>query len=145
MRPLSNKKIAELLAREAETAKMPAQKALRAAARRAFMWEEEAADIVAKGRSLTELDKIGPCIAQLVKRWIDKPPAVPEVPDVRRQFLTITEARADGGIGHLRNRGFTAAAALIAGIPKDRILNFLSRDKLLEWTSSLRESRSQAA
>jgi len=42
---LTNLEIAELLAREAESAKQPVQRALRRASRRAFLWPEEAADI----------------------------------------------------------------------------------------------------
>lgn len=91
---LSNCDLAELLAREAEHAKYPAQKALRRASRRAFLWEEEASDVVASGRSLTELTAVGPYIEQLILRWLDKPPEIPAPPEIRRQFLTIAEARA---------------------------------------------------
>lgn len=91
---LTNSDIAELLAREAEHAKMPAQKALRAASRRAFMWPEEAAELVQQGRSLTELPKVGPFIDKVIQRWLDNPPAVPDPPEIRRQFLTATHATA---------------------------------------------------
>lgn len=96
MRPatLTNADIAELLALESESAKMPAQKALRGASRRAFMWDEEAADLVRAKRSLTELASVGPYIAQLIKRWIENPPALPKPPEIRRQFLTMTAAQA---------------------------------------------------
>ena len=91
---LSNSDIAELLAVAAESAKMPAQKALRRASRRAFLWPEEAANVLRQGRSLTELTAVGPYIEALIQRWMDKPPAVPERPPLRRQFLTVTEAQA---------------------------------------------------
>ena len=91
---ITNSDIAELLALEAEQAKMPAQKALRRASRRALMWPEEAADILREGRKLTELESVGPYIAQLLKRWIEKPPEVPKPPEIRRQFLTVTRAKA---------------------------------------------------
>jgi hypothetical protein len=52
---LPNSAIAELLALAAETAKMPFQKALRRASRKAFLWPEEAALILQENRSLTEL------------------------------------------------------------------------------------------
>ena len=94
MDALTNSGIAELLAREAESAKMPAAKALRRASRRAFLWEEEASDLVAQGRSLTELTAVGPYIASLMKRWIDKPPDLPRPPEIRRQFLTWTQAQS---------------------------------------------------
>src|ERR1041385_2220849 len=48
---LPNSAIAELLAIAAENAKMPLQKALRRASRKAFMWAEEAAVMVQSGRS----------------------------------------------------------------------------------------------
>jgi histidinol phosphatase-like PHP family hydrolase len=91
---LTNAQVAELLALESESAKMPAQKALRAASRRALMWEEEAADLLKAGRSLTELANVGPYIADLLQRWIERPPDVPQPPEIRRQFLTITEAKS---------------------------------------------------
>lgn len=91
---ITNSDIAELLALEAEQAKMPAQKALRRASRRALMWPEEASDILREGRKLTELENVGLYIAQLLKRWIEKPPEVPKPPEIRRQFLTVTGARA---------------------------------------------------
>lgn len=91
---ITNADIAELLAQEALTAKMPAQKALRRASRRALFWGEEAADIHQQGRSLTELTAVGPYIARLISGWIEESPEVPEAPDIRRGFLTLTEARA---------------------------------------------------
>jgi histidinol phosphatase-like PHP family hydrolase len=91
---LRNSDIAELLAIEAESAKMPAQKALRRASRRAFLWPEEAASLVERGRSLTELESVGPYIEKIIIRWVEKPPAVPAPPEIRRQFFTMTEAQA---------------------------------------------------
>jgi histidinol phosphatase-like PHP family hydrolase len=94
---LTNAQIAELLAREAATAKMPAQKALRRASRRAFFWPEEAADLHRQGRSLTELTAVGPYLQRLIAAWLEDPPEVPDAPDVRQGFLTLTEARATLG------------------------------------------------
>ena len=91
---LANSDIAELLAIESESAKMPAKKALRSASRRAFMWPEEAADLLRQGRSLTELQSVGPYIGNLIRRWLEDPPAIPPRPAIRKQFLTITEAKA---------------------------------------------------
>ena len=93
MPALKNSQIAELLATEAESAKWPAQKALRRASRHAFLWPEEATAVVEQGRSLTELQSVGPYIEKVIQRWIDKPPVVPKPPEIRRQFLTMTEAR----------------------------------------------------
>lgn len=91
---LTNVDIAELLAVESEGAKMPAKKALRGASRRAFMWPEEAADLLRERRPLTGLAGVGPYIANLIRRWMDKPPAIPEPPSIRRQFLSAAQAKA---------------------------------------------------
>jgi histidinol phosphatase-like PHP family hydrolase len=91
---LTNAQIAELLAQEAVRVKVPAQKALRRASRRAFLWAEEATEISQQGRPLTELTAVGPYISRLILGWMQKPPEVPEPPDLRRGFLTLTEARA---------------------------------------------------
>src|SRR5207245_4124043 len=91
---LTNSDLAELLAREAETAQMPAQKALRRASRRALFWSEEAADLLQQGRELTELTAVGPYLKKIIERWIEDPPAIPERPAIRQGFLTLTEARA---------------------------------------------------
>src|SRR5689334_6674050 len=91
---ITNAQIAELLALEATRAKMPAQKALRRASRRALFWEEEAAEIERGGRHLTELTAVGPYIGKLISGWLIDPPVVPPVPEIRRGFLTRTQARA---------------------------------------------------
>jgi histidinol phosphatase-like PHP family hydrolase len=91
---LTNSDLAELLARESETAQMPAQKALRRASRRALFWSEEAADLLKQGRELTELSAVGPYLKKLIEGWIEDPPAIPERPAIRHGFLTLTEARA---------------------------------------------------
>lgn len=90
---LKNSAIAELLAKEAEDAKYPAERALRRAARQAFLWEVEAEELVQKGRPLTELSGVGPFIATLLRRWIDDPPPAPDIPPIRAGFLSIPEAR----------------------------------------------------
>ncbi len=87
-----NAEIAELLALAAETAKMPLQKALRRASRKAFMWPEEASSLLAEGRELTELPGVGPHLARLITGWIQNPPEVLPSPEIRRGFLTLTEA-----------------------------------------------------
>lgn len=94
-RSLSNSDIAELLAVAAETAKMPLQKALRRASRKALFWEEEAAVLLEQSRSLAEeLPGVGTSLDRIIRRWIDDPPEVPKPPELRRNFLTLTEARA---------------------------------------------------
>jgi histidinol phosphatase-like PHP family hydrolase len=91
---LSNSAIAELLAVAAETAKMPLQKALRRASRKAFLWEEEVSLLLSQERSLTELPGVGPSLDRIIRRWIENPPTVPVVPEIRRGFLTLPESRA---------------------------------------------------
>jgi len=56
---LSNIDIAELLAQQAERETGGLSRALRRAARSAFLWPEEVSDLVAQNRSLTELRSIG--------------------------------------------------------------------------------------
>jgi putative hydrolase len=91
---LPNSSIAELLALAAESAKMPLQKALRRASRKALMWPDEAAGMVEEGRSLTELPGVGPSLSKIIRRWIDDPPEICALPETRSHFLTLTEARA---------------------------------------------------
>jgi histidinol phosphatase-like PHP family hydrolase len=92
--PLPNSSISELLALAAENAKMPLQKALRRASRKALMWPEEASVMVQEDRSLTELPGVGPSLNKMIRRWIDDPPEIPTPPEIRAYFLTLTEARA---------------------------------------------------
>jgi DNA polymerase (family 10) len=49
------------------------------------------------------------------------------------------------GAAQLRFMEYSAAVALMAGIAKERILNFMSCDELLEWTAALREKHQWAA
>ena len=90
---LTNSAIAELLALEAVEASHFVQNALRRASRRAFLWPEEAAQLVQGKRSLTELSGVGPYIERLMMKWIGDPPRVPKPPVIRRDFLTIPQAR----------------------------------------------------
>jgi histidinol phosphatase-like PHP family hydrolase len=91
---LSNARIAELLALAAEEAKMPLQKALRRASRKAFLWTEEVGNLVEEGRSLTELPAVGPALDRIIRAWVADPPDAPAPRDIRTGFLTLTEARA---------------------------------------------------
>lgn len=91
---LKNSEIAELLAREAEHAKQPLQRALRRASRRAFLWPEEAADIYRQGETLTQLSGIGPYLSKLIVQWLSKPPDSPDIPEIRSDFLTMADAKS---------------------------------------------------
>src|SRR4051794_18052795 len=92
---MTNSRLSELLACAAESAEGMRQKALKRASRSAFLWTEEAADLLAAGRDLTEFSSVGPFIAGQLRGWIETPPAEPsEVDPLRHDFLTIAEARA---------------------------------------------------
>jgi hypothetical protein len=84
---LTNSNIAELLANQSETARMPLQKALRGASRRAFLWPEEAAQLMKKDRSLTEFSGVGPYLEKLIRGWIKNPLELREPSEIREGFL----------------------------------------------------------
>jgi len=90
---LRNAAIAELLALEAERQEGIRQRAYRKAARSAFLWPEQARDLFAAGRSLTELKGIGPFIAHTLRAWLEQPPKTISPPPLRRDFLTLADAR----------------------------------------------------
>ena len=91
---LSNTDIAELLAQEAESESGILTRAFRRAARSAFLWPEEVANVIAQNRSLTELRAIGPFIERQIRHWIDKPPRpTHRAPTIRRDFISLAKAR----------------------------------------------------
>jgi hypothetical protein len=94
---LDNGEIAELLAVEGDAAKPPLQKAFRLAARRAFLWPEEASQLLRERRSLTELPGIGPYLEKIIRRWIENPPAVKASPEIRTGFLTTSASSESSG------------------------------------------------
>ena len=92
---LTNSEIAELLAREAEKESGILTRAYRRAARSAFLWPEQVADLIRQNRPLTELRSIGPFITKRILRWMDHPPKQkPRPPAIRRDFLALADARA---------------------------------------------------
>jgi len=91
---VSNAEIAELLAREAETAKPPLTKAFRRAARKALLWTQEASHLLETGLLLTKLPGIGPYLEKIVLRWLTAPPDPVEPPPLRSNFLTLTQAQS---------------------------------------------------
>ena len=91
---LSNSELAELLALEAERESGILSRAYRRAARSAFLWPEQVADLITQNRPLTELRSIGPFITKRIHRWIDNPPkAKVRVPPIRRDFIALADAR----------------------------------------------------
>ena len=92
--PPDNGELAELLSLEAGDAPHLVQRALRRAARSAFLWPEEARDLFAQGRSPSELAHVGPFLEKKIREWIEGNVHPPPGPDIRAQFLTTTKARA---------------------------------------------------
>jgi histidinol phosphatase-like PHP family hydrolase len=90
---LSNGHLAELMARAAEGEEGHRQRALRRAARSALLWPEEITEVLAAGRSPTELPVVGPWVARRIREWVEDPPQLPDPPELRRGFLTMARAR----------------------------------------------------
>lgn len=91
---LSNADLAELLGLEADAAQGHRKRALGRASSAALLWAEEAAAIARDGRSLTELEAVGPGIERRLVQWLEKPPEVPGPPPARRGFNTFAAAGA---------------------------------------------------
>jgi histidinol phosphatase-like PHP family hydrolase len=92
VRAIRNGDIAELLAREAEGVTGNLQRAFRRAARSAFLWPREAAEILEAGESLTSLAGVGPYLEKRIQTWIESGSIV-RPPALRRDFLTLAQAR----------------------------------------------------
>lgn len=90
---LSNADLVELLRIAGDEESDHRRRALHRASRAAMFWPEEAADVAAAGRSLTELRSVGPWVGARIHGWFDEPPAVPEPDETRRDFLTFAEVR----------------------------------------------------
>jgi histidinol phosphatase-like PHP family hydrolase len=89
----TNGQLADLLWIAAAEETEHRRRALRRAASAARFWPEEAADVAAAGRSLTELRAVGPWIAAQIHDWLDAPPPPPEPEENRRGYLTMAEVR----------------------------------------------------
>ncbi len=87
---LTNLELAELLARRAEISKPPFSKALKRASRRALSWPVEARTVA----NLGELPGIGPALTRLLGEWFENPPEPEEPPPLRRDFLSVAQARS---------------------------------------------------
>ena len=90
---LDNAAIAELLAHEAQQENGHLRQAYRRAARKAFLWEHEAHDLLTAGRSFTELEGIGPFLDRRIREWFEKSPAPVSPPQIRSEFLTLARVR----------------------------------------------------
>ncbi|HZN43076.1 MAG TPA: PHP domain-containing protein [Actinomycetota bacterium] len=90
---LTNADLVELLRRAGDDESDHRRRALHRASRAAMFWPEEAGDVAASGRSLTELRSVGPWVGAKIHGWLDEPPVVPEPDETRRDFLTLAEVR----------------------------------------------------
>lgn len=92
--PVTNLDIAELLARRSEETEGQRARAYRRASRAALGWHEEASEMLAAGRSLTELYGVGDKLAGRIEAWIEEEPEVGERPPSRTGFITMAMARS---------------------------------------------------
>lgn len=90
---LTNADLGELLFATSREETDHRRRALTRASRAAWFWPEEAGELAASGRPLTELRSVGPWIAGLIEAWLEHPPAVPEPDETRRGFLTYAQVR----------------------------------------------------
>ncbi len=90
---MGNETIAELLARKAEETPQPAQRAIRRAARRVFLWEVEDEELAQQGTSLTQLSGVGPYIEKMIRQWLEHPPLSIVPSSIRSDFVTLCQAR----------------------------------------------------
>jgi histidinol phosphatase-like PHP family hydrolase len=90
---LPNGDLAVLLWNASRDEKDHRRRALERASRAARFWPEEAGEVAAAGRSLTELRAVGPWVAAKIHEWLDASPVVPEADETQRDFLTYAEVR----------------------------------------------------
>jgi histidinol phosphatase-like PHP family hydrolase len=91
---LTNADVGELLWRASREETDHRRRALERASRASRFWPEEVHDLATGGRPLTDLRAVGPWIATQIETWLEHPPAVPEVDETRRGFLTYAEVRS---------------------------------------------------
>lgn len=92
---LTNREIGELLARRAEEIDDEHRsRAYRRAARASLIWPVEVTELLEAGGSLRDLHAVGPRLAGRIRGWLEQPPEVPDPPEARTGFLTLSEARA---------------------------------------------------
>jgi putative hydrolase len=90
---LTNAVIGELLWRASAEESDHRRRALRQASRAARFWPEEAANVAAAGRALTELRNVGPWVAARIHAMLDEPPVPLEPDDTRSGYLTMAQVR----------------------------------------------------
>ena len=88
---ITNARLAELLAEQAEEESGILVRAYRRAARSALFWPEMAAVLVEKDEPLTMLKGIGPFLATRIREWIENGLTGRKPPPIRRDFLTLAD------------------------------------------------------
>jgi len=167
---LSNADLAELLATHAgDETSSTRERALKRAARSAFLWPEEAAQLLSAGRSLTELHSVGPFVAHQLTSWIEDPPPRDEPRDpLREDFLTLAEAKVilardpswsprlrgdlhlhtvwsdgSGTVQEMAQAGAEAGYEYIAITDHSKGLKIVPLPELQSWVSALRAAASR--
>jgi hypothetical protein len=92
--PLTNREIAELLAERGDETEGHRERAYRRSSAAALVWPEEAANLLAEGRPLTDLPYVGDRLAACIEGWIVDPPEAVEPMPRRRGFVTLTDVMA---------------------------------------------------
>ena len=90
---------------------------------------------------ITRPDKLlWPALEITKQRYVDYLAAVSDriLPWLRERPLTLVRA-PDGVAGELANLPFAMATAVLAGIPRERILNDRPVEEVLTWARGLRE------
>jgi histidinol phosphatase-like PHP family hydrolase len=88
----TNGDLGELLRGAAREETDHRRRALERASRASRFWPEEAGEVAASGRPLTELRAVGPWVAARIEAWLEDPHAT-EPDETRRGFLTYAEVR----------------------------------------------------
>jgi histidinol phosphatase-like PHP family hydrolase len=90
---LTNADLGELLWTASRDEADHRRRALERASRASRFWPEEAEDLAASGRPLTDLRAVGPWVAERIASWLEDPPDAAEPDEMRRAFLTYAEVR----------------------------------------------------
>ena len=90
---LTNADLGELLWTASRDEADHRRRALERASRASRFWPEEARDLAASGRPLTDLRAVGPWVAERIASWLEGPPDAVEPDEMRRGFLTYAEVR----------------------------------------------------
>jgi putative hydrolase len=90
----TNAEIAECLALVADEYTDHRKKALKSGSRAAFLWDEEAEDLLEEGPAQPTPTPMAEWLAHLIEGWIESPPGRPDPSPLRRDFMTMSQAVA---------------------------------------------------